>query len=80
MPRYFFNVYDEEVTPDEEGVEYPDLAAARAAALDGARELVCDQIQNGYLNLDHRIEVAGAEGETLLTITFRDAFEIRSAD
>ena len=76
MPRYFFHIHDHDVTLDEEGRELPDLAAARELALDSARELVCESIHHGHLNLDHRIEVQDQQGETALVLTFREAFTI----
>lgn len=47
MSRYYFDIIeDDEVTPDEEGVELPDLVDARREAVqslaDIARELVVD--------------------------------------
>jgi hypothetical protein len=56
MPHYYFNIYNDETTLDEEGRELPDLAAARELALDSARDLVCESVHKGHLNLDHRME------------------------
>lgn len=47
MPRYFFDIFqDEKITPDEEGREFPDLDGARREALrllaEMAKELVID--------------------------------------
>ena len=78
MPRYFFHIYDHDITLDEDGRDLPDLAAARELALDSARDLVCESIHRGYLNLDHRIEVQDQQGETVIVLTFREAFTIRS--
>ena len=76
MPRFFFHIYNDEITHDEEGRELPDLEAARELALESARELVCESVHQGHLNLDHRIEVADGSGEIVITLTFRDAFTI----
>jgi hypothetical protein len=76
MPRYFFHIYNHDVTMDEEGQELPDIEAARELALDSARDLVCDSVHLGHLNLDHRIEVEDEQGETLIVLTFREAFTI----
>jgi hypothetical protein len=76
MPRFYFHVFNHVVAMDEEGTELPDLEAAREQALEGARELVCESIHKGELNLDHRIEVTGEAGEKLLTISYRDAFTL----
>jgi hypothetical protein len=74
MPRFYFHVFNDVVAMDEEGIELPDLAAAREQAMDGARELVCEAINKGHLNLDHRIEVTDEAGETLTIVSYRDAF------
>lgn len=78
MPRYFMHVFSDGLTRDEEGAVLPDLDAARDHALEGARALVCDQIREGYLNLDDRIEIEDEDGRALLAISFREAFEIRN--
>lgn len=80
MPHYFFNIFDDEAALDEDGIELPDLAAARHEALEGARDLACEAIHNGHLNLDHYIEVADESGTRLLTITFREAFTVTGRD
>ena len=77
MPRYFFHIFNDEVSVDEEGVVLPDLAAARETAMDGCRDLVCESVRRGHLDLDHRIDVADEKGEVLLKVTFREAFTIQ---
>ena len=76
VPRFFFHVHDDIDALDEEGRELPDLAAARDAAINGVRELACEQIRKGKVDLRHRIEVADDAGRTVLKITFGDAFAI----
>lgn len=52
MSRFFFNVTDRYNSPDdEEGVELPNVAAARERAVQGARSLLCDDIMRGILDL-----------------------------
>ena len=77
MPRYFFNVYDDVIADDEEGRELPNVAAARLEALRGARSLIADQVTHGYLVLSHWIDVLDEHGEKVLTVTFRDALDIK---
>ena len=77
MPRYFLNVYDDVVAVDEEGVELPNLAAARLQAVRGARDLMTEQVRHGYLVLSHWIDVVDEQGEKVLTVTFRDAIDIK---
>jgi hypothetical protein len=76
MQRFFFHIYNDQVTLDEEGRELPGLDAARELALESAREMVCESVHEGHLNLDHRIEVADEQGDVLLVLTYRDAFTI----
>ena len=76
MPRFFFHVYDEAVTIDEIGVELPDVAAARAAALEGARAILGSELVEGHLDLSHRIEVEDEARRPVLTLPFSAAVEI----
>ena len=76
MPRFFFHVYDDIVALDDEGVDLPDAETARAAALSGARGMICDQVKKGLLNLSHRIEVEDEAGERVLVLPFGAAVEI----
>ncbi len=76
MPRFYFHLFDDVASRDVDGVELPDLAAAEALALAGARDLACEAIRKGRLNLAHRVEVADEAGATLLNIAFRDTFTI----
>ena len=77
MPRYFFNVYDDIIAEDEEGSELPNLAAARLTALKGARDLISEQVRRGYFVLSHWIDVVDEQGEKVLTVTFREAVDIK---
>ncbi|MGA9581184.1 MAG: hypothetical protein WBR13_04335 [Allosphingosinicella sp.] len=78
MPRFFFHVFDEAVVRDDDGIELADVEAARAAALAGARGMMCDQLMHGRLSLHHRIEVEDERGGPVLTLTFDDAVRIES--
>lgn len=76
MPRYFFHLHNDITTHDEEGQVLADLAVAEERAMDYARDMVCDSIQKGHLNLEHFIEVADMDGTVLRKVTFREAFTI----
>jgi hypothetical protein len=78
VTRYFFNVYDDVVAFDEEGIEMPNLAAARLKALQGARELIGEQVRRGYVVLSHWIDVIDESGAVAYHLPFKDAFEIKS--
>ena len=77
MPRFFFNVYDDRIAIDDEGLELPNLAAARLQAIRGARDIIAEQVRHGYFILSHWIDVIDADGEKVLTLTFRDAIDIK---
>ncbi len=77
MPRYFFNLYDDVIAQDEEGVELPGEAAARIQALIGARDIMAEQVKRGYLVRSHWIDVADEQGEVLFSVTFGDAVDIK---
>lgn len=79
MPRYFFHVYDDLIVSDQHGIDFADAETACAAALAGAREMMCDQLVKGRLCLYHRIEVEDEGGRVILTLPFGDAVSIETA-
>ena len=79
MPRFFFHIFDDAVSRDDEGVELADAEAARRTALAGARSMMCDQLAAGRLSLHHRIEVRDEQGDEILTLAFGDAVTIEPA-
>ena len=78
MPRYYFHLYNHDRIPDEEGVDLPDLAAARQEAVLSARELMAADVARGRLQLDQRIEVTDENSRIVLAVPFRDTIEIRA--
>jgi hypothetical protein len=78
MPRYFFHVYDDTVALDDDGMDLPDVDAARRQALAGARALICEEVTKGHVNLSHRIEVEDEEHRPVLTLPFASAVEIEA--
>lgn len=78
MPRYYFHLYSHDRIPDEEGVDLPDLAAARMEAVLSARELMAADVARGRLQLDQRIEVTDENSRIVLAVPFRDIIEIRA--
>jgi len=80
VPRFYFHIFDDTVSMDEAGQVADDLEAARVIALDGARELVCEQVRRGYLNLENYIVLADEQGEELCRIEFREAFTVQRND
>ena len=76
MPRYFFHLHNDLETRDEEGLELPDLAAARDVADHEARAMAAQSVANGQLDLNHSIEVTDESGATVLVVRFGEAVEI----
>ncbi len=77
MPRYFFHVYDDVISHDEEGVELPNVAAARLQAIIGARDIISEQVKHGRFVLSHWIDVLDENGDAVLTVAFRDAVDVK---
>jgi hypothetical protein len=76
VPRFFFHLREDEFSPDPDGIEFPDAAAAKAAAVDGARGMICDQVKKGRLCLGYALEVEDEAGTPLFTLRFDEAVEI----
>lgn len=74
--RYYFDLYNDVIALDREGIELPDVEAAREYAIQGIRELICEDVQAGKLSLKHRIDVRDEEGRNVLTVAYRDAFQL----
>jgi Domain of unknown function (DUF6894) len=63
MRRFYFHLRaGDELVPDEEGIDLPDLSAARREAIEAARELLAEAIKDG------RAEVADGEGREIDTV------------
>lgn len=78
VPRYFFHVYDDLGLRDQDGIDLAGPEAARAAALAGARAMMCEQLKKGRLSLHDRIEVEDEMGEPILTLSFGEAARIET--
>jgi hypothetical protein len=68
MPRFYFNVRDgRDLDEDDEGVELPDVEAARAEALATVEELR-DELGRDAAGIE--LELTDDAGRRLLTIPF----------
>jgi hypothetical protein len=75
MPRYHFDLYNDETVLDDEGRELPNLEAARVTAVREAREMMADSVTRGTINLAHRIDVRDGTG-VIATVVFADAVNV----
>jgi hypothetical protein len=73
MPKFYFHIRDDAgVIPDEEGMELPDLGAARKEAEEGAREILANALM-AHKEVDgKKIEIANQSGEVLASLKVRD--------
>jgi hypothetical protein len=77
MPRFYFHMSSgEEFIEDPEGSDLPDLAAARAEAIDAARELMADRVRTGHPADGQEFLIFDAEGNQLDIIPFRSVLRL----
>ena len=76
MPHYFFHLYNDIVAMDEEGVDLPDLEAARANGIREAREMMVETVAEGRINFSHRIDIADETGAVVDSVTFGEAVKV----
>ena len=71
MGRYYFHLRQgDELIPDEEGTELPDVLAATREALQSARELLADAIKAGKPKVYDAFVIADEAGQTVEVLTF----------
>ena len=79
MARYFFHLHNDLDCPDEEGLELPDLEAARKHAAHSARLTAGETVKDhGHIIGDHHIDIEDENGAVLETVYFRDAVKIEA--
>ena len=76
MPRFFFHDRNGDTrTEDVEGVDLPDLEAARAEAVAAVRQLAAADLQQNRQPRIRAIDIADAAGQQLATVSTRDDVE-----
>jgi hypothetical protein len=78
VPLYFFDVYNDDVTLDDEGAELADEHAACAHAIKEARVLAADTVLHGHFTGSHRIEIRDANHNIIDQVLFGEAVELRT--
>ena len=61
---------------DPDGIELPDLDAAKREALIAARDTLSHGVREGVLDIRYRIDVEDAEGKILHSLPLCDAYEL----
>lgn len=80
MPRYYFHVQDGSSLPDDTGSEFPNIEAAKLAAIDFAGSLLREGIPAGIWNGETwQLYVTDSpvigEGRTFCTLSFSGSDE-----
>jgi hypothetical protein len=66
MGHFYFHVRTgDHLIPDEEGADFPDLAAARCEAVLAAREVLADAIMSGKPDVPEAFVIADERGRPL---------------
>ena len=79
MPRFYLHICNGDgFTEDEDGVELPNLEAARREAIKGLRDVMSAEMMSGELNMASFIEIEDEQHLLLHTVQFSDAVDVRS--
>lgn len=78
MPLYYFNIYNDDITLDEEGIDLADEHAARAYAVKAVRSLAAETVLHGHFMGHHRVEYVDAGQNPLGEVRFDQAVEVTS--
>jgi hypothetical protein len=79
MPRYFFHVRDgSTLTEDRQGMELPDVEAARKHATKAACRIWSETPPTSTSN-DETFEVTDERGAVVVRVSFSEAFAERAA-
>ena len=75
MPLFRFHIYNDTETIDLEGMQLPNLDAARQHAIKGARGVMSAGVAKGEINLGDWIEVED-EHSQVTVVPFADALNV----
>jgi hypothetical protein len=77
MPVYYLNIREhEQIAADQEGIDLPDLEAAKAEAQASAREILADALKSNTKVDGKVIEIADETGTIVGSVTLRDMLPI----
>ena len=77
MPTFYLHIHNGTNDIDDgEGSELADVHDARRLAILGIRSIVAEEAKAGRIDLRGRVDIADAGGATVMTVAFRDAFEL----
>jgi hypothetical protein len=71
MGRFYFHLRaNDQIVPDDEGADLPDLSAAEHEAILAARELLAETIKSGRPEVPEAFVIADEEGRALAMVPF----------
>jgi len=79
MPRYYLYIQrGDQLLQDPDGIECPNIEAARAEAVTGIRDILPEAIKRGADDgLDDVLVIADESGRELIIIPFSEALPLR---
>jgi hypothetical protein len=78
MPIYFMNIFNNIDAVDREGIELPDLEAAKVEAIAGARDIIAAHVRAGMpIHAAHWVEITDENGNVLHEVRFGDVMDLR---
>jgi hypothetical protein len=76
MGRFYFHLQaGDQIVPDDEGTELPDLSAAEHEAILAARELLAEAIKSGKPEVPEAFVIADEEDRALALVPFMASSE-----
>ena len=79
MPRFFLHICNGSgFTEDENGRDYADVDEARAAAIEGIRDLMSAELRQGQINIASYVEIEDENRLLMGTVAFTEAVKIDS--
>lgn len=77
MPRFFLHLLEcGTLYPDQEGVDADSLQVALRRAIEGARDIMCDEVAKGRLCLSCCIVIEDESRSEVARVPFREALTI----
>ncbi len=77
MPRFYLNLHNVHVdAPDDEGLDLPDVEAARRQAMEGIRDFIGHEARSGKIDFRGRMTITDDARNTVAVIPFADGFTI----
>lgn len=78
MKRYYFNVYNDDITLDDEGALLADDHAARAHAVKAVRSLASETVLLGHFTGSDRVEFVDADQNIIGQVRFDEAIVLKA--